>query len=243
MSKQWLIGALILVVTAQPALGDDDAESIIVRAIEAQGGKDAVAKKLCCRQRMRQILYLEDRTLNLVADSWRHFGGREKTVITVLPDEKTTINVLNRDQAWTTSLTTYETREWSEREMAEVRDNRHAAKVCLLFPLLEDSDFSLSLLEENVPKNKTRIGVKATREGYPPVLLYFDEQTYLPVKIVKTVRGVQYEEYLHGFKVCNGVIVEKRATLYKDGQLLLESETVDLEPLKSIDPATFAKPE
>lgn len=245
---KWLpILVVGLVVTSRSAVADEEAKRIIARAIAAQGGRDAIAKRLCCHGRINQVFYHEDGPLNLVIEYWSDFsGGKAKFIVTVKSDEHinghTTINVLNGDQGWTKSLARNITTSWDKEKMAETRDNIHAKKAYLLFPLIEDPDFELSALGEQTVENQKVVGVKITSKDRSPVLFYFDKTTYLLVKSVKTINGETFEEYFHSQKVYQGVMVDHKSSMYRDGKLILESETIEFEPLKSIDPAVFAKP-
>lgn len=224
------------------AFADEEAKRIIEKAIGARGGKESIAKRLCCRMQFKQAFYDEDEKVDVLTDYWSDFPGKAKAVNTSKPNNLTTIGVLNGKQAWTRSLARNVTRDWTEEELSEVEENTYLTKVSLFFPLVEEQGFALSALGEQIINKKKVVGVKVASENHPPVLLYFDRDTCLLVKVVKKVRSDTFEEYHHDYKKYHGFIIARKSTMYKDGKKIREFELLDFEPLKSIDPKMFDKP-
>ena len=139
--------------------------------------------------------------------------------------------------------------EMSADEVREGREQFHAGMLSGLTPLIDGKGYTLSPAGEIDVEGKPAVGVNVTHKDHRDVTLYFDKQSRLPVKLETTVKAeelggkeVKEEDLFRDYKDVDGMKVPMKMVVLRDGKKYVESETVSVEPLESLDDSVFAKP-
>jgi hypothetical protein len=236
-----------LFLTAVPVRAEDDARTIVDRAVKAHGGRDVLGKVKAEKLRGKGTLFFEGVSAPFTVETVTVLPNqfRNEMKCAVLGETTTQIVVLNGDKAWTTANGLEQ--PLTEPVKAEMEETRYADQVTLLTPLLDDKKFQLTSLGEKKVRDRPVQGVKVTAKGHRDIELYFDKETGLLAKVKrmamspKMVAAVQ-EEYWTDFKETAGVKRPMRFQVYQDGKLFTEGELTDVQYPDQVDKALFEKP-
>jgi hypothetical protein len=236
-----------LFLTAVPAWGEDDARSIVDRAVKAHGGRDALGKIKAERVKGKGTIFYEGVSVPFTVENVIVLPGqfRNEMKCAVLGEETNQVVVLNGDKAWTTA--NGQNQPLTETVKAEMEETRYADQVTMLTPLLDDKKFQLSSLGEKKVRDRPALGVKVSTKGHRDIELYFDKEAGLLAKVKrlalspKMVAAVQ-EEYWSDFKETAGVKRPMRFQVYQDGKLFTEGELTEVSYPEKVDNALFEKP-
>ena len=121
----------------------------------------------------------------------------------------------------------------------------HLAWAQLLYPLMED-EYKLSSIPGVEVDGKQTVGIKSVHSSGSEVLLYFDKQTFLPLKMQAEVMAmelggqlVKSETIYLDHKSFGGAKLPSKYKLLYDGKLMVEAETTAIKVHATIDPAWF----
>ena len=95
---------------------------------------------------------------------------------------------------------------------------------------------------------KPAVGVKVTAKDHKDIELYFDKESVLPVKTVRssldaeTTKGATVEVVYSVYKEFDGIKNPSKMVVLQDGKKLMELEITDAKKLDKVDPREFAKP-
>lgn len=240
-----LFGAAALLLaggTAALADGDAAARKVVDRAIEGIGG----AKRLA----------------DLTGGVWKTVGtfqgkpsradfsgqlpGKFRIDSTRLVDGKKSrySRIVNGDKGWV--VDGGQVRPMTPAEIADVRSSfYHKQAVTTLLPLT-DKAVRLSLAGKATHDGRAVTRVKATRAGYPDLLLSFDDKTGLLVRSEMTVKNERTGKprtvvlELGSHKDFGGIKMPGRTKTFHDGELFLDAETVEFKAVTSLPEGTFA---
>jgi hypothetical protein len=236
-----------LLVTAAPSWADEDARSIVDRAVKAHGGVDVLTKLKAEKVRVKGTLFYEGVSMPYTAETVTVLPDQFRTEMkcAVLGEENTQVVVLNGDKAWTTA--NGQNQPLTETVRAEMEETRHADQVTMLAPLLDDKRFQLSSLGEKKVNDRAVLGVKVSAKGHRDIELFFEKETGLLVKIKRmalnpTMVAAVQEEYWTAFKETAGVKRPMKFRVYQDGKLFTEGELTEVSYPNQVDKALFEKP-
>ena len=128
------------------------------------------------------------------------------------------------------------------RELANVIEATH-----LITPLL-DKKYKLALLDEANVDGRLATGIRAFREGFADLDLYFDKETYMLLKMERQgldpVVAAQCQEtrIYKGHRKINGRMVPASMELLRDGRQIFNFQIVDYTFLNDVDPREFDRP-
>lgn len=241
------VTAALLLAMANTGRGDgpETALAVVERAIKAQGGADQLLKT---RFQIRN-----DKGEMAAGDAQVPFQGE---VITRLPDQgrwafeldtggtkQRVILVLNRDKGWRGGSGA--SKEMTQGEVDELRQEAHAAWVMTLLPLRE-KPFALALLPDATVAGQAAAGIKVTSKGQPEVRLYFDKKSGLLVKVERQAREagreVKKETYLGEYKDFGGVKLPTRILDLADGRKTADVTVTGYRFPPRPDENAFTKP-
>ncbi len=235
------LSAAVLLLVGQAAIADDGARKVVDRAIDAVGG----AKKLADLTGgvWRTVGTFQGRPSR--ADFSGQLPDKFRTDSTRLAEGKKTrySRIVNGEKGWV--IDGDQVRPMTAAEIADVRSSYyHKQAVTTLIPLTENA-VRLSLAGKATHEGRPVTQVKAAREGYPDLLLSFDDRTGLLVRSEMTVKSERTGKprkvvlELSGHKEFGGIKLPGRTRTYHDGELFLDTETVEFKAASNLPQKTF----
>ncbi|HWB09595.1 MAG TPA: hypothetical protein VG826_10235 [Pirellulales bacterium] len=233
-------------VSAQSA--EDDAKSVIEKAIKALGGEEKLSAAKGLTWKTKGAIRFGDNENNYTAEATASgldrihdefegdFGGNQfKAVL-----------VIDGDKGWRKFGDTSMELSAEDLDTEKRRFYLQIISTGNLLPL-KTKDFKVeSAGEEKVGDAEASV-IKVTAPDGKDFKLFFDKMSNLPVKLVATVRGFMGEDFTQeslylDFKDFDGI---KRATKHvvkRDGMTFIEAKITDFKVLDKVDPETFAEP-
>jgi hypothetical protein len=244
-----LLLLLSLTLAATTADASSDAQTprqIIERAIEAQGGKDQVAKLIKpWRAKVKGKTGLLEINGEILQQSITQ-GRVSKTVgVGALATEA--VAVSNGNKSWR-RIAGF-TSDVTGKELAEMEDGEYRSRrVRFLLPLLQEPAIELSRVPDAVVSEKPARGIRVKSKGHRDIDLYFDKGTGLLVKSESSITppgkpAIVLEQISSNYRDFGGVKMATKFTKYENHTLTSVEEIVDLTFVDRIDEQEFEKPQ
>ena len=242
-----LLGGLLLVSLPQGRADDNEAKSVIDKAIKAHGGEDNLVKLQLVRVKSKGSMTIMGMNVRFTSDLICQLPKKSKQAVTFeLGDQKIAmVQVLNGSKAWV--VTDGENKDVEGEERKALQEDNYSNYVESLVPLAKDKDFTLSVIAEAKLNGKPAAGVKVKSKDHKDIELYFDKETGLLVRLVRnaynseTMKEAVFEIVYSDFKDFNGVKQPAKARLSKDGKKFADVEVTDLQLLDKVNPNEFNK--
>jgi hypothetical protein len=218
-------------------------EDAVARAVEAAGGAEVLAKCPAGRVTARGVLIANGAEVPISVEQVYQVPGRSRTVVRMEPkgQKQEVLHVVNGAKVrYAINGTAVPTTEAAAKELQQAA---LLLEVGQLTPLLTDRRFTLK--PDKLPRADT-VGVLVQVKGFADLRLGFDRKTGHLVRVVRravdpdTGKEGELEQVLSDYKAFGGLARPTRATLYKDGQKVLELTTESFTPLEKVDPKEFA---
>lgn len=129
----------------------------------------------------------------------------------------------------------------NEAQVGMARERLYAQWLTTLLPL-DDKVFRMALVPEITIDNRPAAGVNIAHDDRPDVQLYFDKETFAPVKLARKVNDRSYEEFYDDYAELDGLIYAKKTVQYGNGQKIAEIQTTELKFLDAVEDGTFEQP-
>lgn len=242
----WLVSMVPHPTSITPTSRDTPHE-IIRRAIQAQGGRQSLEKTLNHRCRGKGTIAAGSLKGSVTIDYWYQFPDRTKIVGEIKVGNLiiNDVRILNGKEGW--NQKNGDTKAFTNGELAAARAGAYHTYIRHLIPLLEESKFTLTLLDEVTVNGRLASGIKVLSTGYKEIRLYFDKETSLLVKSeylghTGELKEVLTEEYFTDYKEINRVKLPFKKTIYLDGKQYLDVEIAEWQFYDKIDGNEFVKP-
>jgi hypothetical protein len=227
----------------------DEATRIVQRAVTAAGGKEKLAQLLKRRVKTRGTGFDADEkaSVNFTFESWLDAPSRCKQIIRLESEGVVLVRtrVLNGQSGW--ERVDNKTRRLGNDVVSAFQHGQYQAHVLLFFPLLEEKQFTLTVLKECKIGESDALAIRVSSKGKEDISLFFDKKNWLILKM--SVRATDpafkkalHEEYYENHRQIAGVKWPGTVKIFHNGKKYLESELVALEPLEHADPKWFAEP-
>lgn len=246
-SPLWAFVLCAWVALSSPAGAQEEAASILQKAIQAHGGADKLAKQNAARARSRGTVEVEGMYVPFTAESAVQLPDQHKTRLQLNLQGLSLdlLQVLNGNQAW--AGTPGQVKEIRGPLLEEMRESLYATRVQTLVPLLQDKAFTLAPVKPVTLAGRPAVGVKVVSPGHKDVTLYFDKENGLLLKSERRAfdgHGVEvFKETLYGdYKDVDGVKAATKVTTLHDGRKFMEGEVLELKFLDKIAPSEFSRP-
>jgi len=229
------------------ASSDVEAEKIVMKAIDACGGKEKVQRWACQRGSGSGTLMFQGKECRFTITVWRTPGKSKSVYWADVDDAKVDlIRVMDGNKLWESSLGI--TRELDcDTPPNSIR--RLATYAADLLPLLNRHEFSLSVGEDEEIKDRRALKVNANAINQKATLnLSFDAVTGLLIKnqfhtVDPTGRETLHEVYHENYKEFNSVKYPAKIVTYVDGKKNRETIISELQFPDHIGDEVFANPE
>jgi hypothetical protein len=221
--------------------GEDDARSLVAKAIKAAGGAKNLAKHNAATWAEKGTYYGMGEGLPYTAKyavQWPNQSRMEiQGVFTI---------VLNGDKGWMKGMDG--TKAMGKKELEQQKDELRAGWISSLLPL-KDKAFTLKQIEGTKVDGRPAAGVVVTRKGYPEVKLYFDKETGLLVKAAHRAKSaeqgfkeVSQEAYLSDYREVAGAKIPHKVVVKRDGKNFVEAEMSGYEAKGKLPDSVFGEP-
>jgi hypothetical protein len=252
MSRSVLSGLLCLAFLAAPARAvepDAEARAVVEKAVKAMGGADKLAKLPATTLKSKGALVFNGQRFEY-ADEWEFQSpDRFRWNLTILTkDNQLPLAFGLTDKTSWTQVGTGKARDRNEDESRMLRVDCRAVLLAHYPPALLEKGTELKSLGELKINDRAAVGLKVSRKGWPDADLFFDKETYLPVKMeTRFKEGKDMPEVAHivtfgEYKEADGVKHFTRLKIHRDDTLILDMEITEVKRLDKIDDSRFAKP-
>jgi hypothetical protein len=221
------------------------AKSLVERAIEAQGGKDRVAKLFKpWRAEIKGTAGPLQITGTLAHDSADR--GRIVTQLARGGQKFEVIVVNDGEHVWRKIGDT--TQEVTGPELEEMKDGTwRSRKVRFLLPLLTEKGVTLSVIGDSEVSGRPATCVRVTRKGHRDVDVHFDQESGQLVKMESRIQSpnkpdIVLEQVFSDYKEFDGVKLATTFTKYENGRQTSVEQITDLKFVDKLDPSELAKP-
>jgi outer membrane lipoprotein-sorting protein len=257
MGKQWCVPMVVIVLLALDAstLADEkaDAMAVLDKAIKALGGEAKLKTVKAATWKGKGKFYgLGGEGIDYTGD-WAFHGAQKYRVILdveLMGQKFRQTIVVNGDKGWIKNNDMV--MPMDKDMLAEQKEQLYANWIGFVNPLvLKEKTFELSPIGEIKIDNRTAVGIRAASKGHRDLNLYFDKETYLPLKCewrVKDLQGVQggkevtQEVFPSDYQDVDGLKIAVKVLVKWDGKKYVEAELSDLKNEEKLDDSVFAEP-
>lgn len=197
-AKQLLTALLFSLFTLTAVQAQNDPATLIQKAIDAQGGKDALTKAQKCK-RTSSGVFSFGQTQAFTDEFILSLPDRLRLTITLGMNEKLVL-CANGEKGWASASGIAQ--ELPKEKLLELKDETYFLRVVNLVEL-QGSNTRLSPLGESKINNQAVIGLKASIGAGAEVSLYFDKESGLLAKAerkskqsgVEVLKGTLFSDY------------------------------------------------
>jgi len=215
------------------AAAQDDAKTVLERAIKAHGGADTLTKRTAGSMKAKGRIHImggfefTSQSSYELPDKFEEtvsmeIAGQQLTVVTKYDGKKAAITVNGMEVPGLDKLDD------------EIKHAVHMMKIATLVPL-RDKPFKLSLIGEEKVNDKPAVGIKVSAAGMKDVDVYFDKESGLLVKFAR--RGVDpmtgnefsEERIVNEYQKQDNLPVPKKVFVTRDGNKYIELEILEFK--------------
>lgn len=248
-----LFGSIVLLIAFAPAAraADDIPQEIVAKAVKAHGGEEFLTRNKSVQSTEKgkinvpgvgEVEFTEEAGY-MLPDKFRHTIEFDAMNVKVR-----FVALINGDKVSVDATANGQVADLGTNLKEAYKDVPHVLRVAHLAPLETDKTYELSLIGEDTVEEKKVVGVRVTKKGQKDVSVYFDKETGLIAKMqYQTVdssngKEVTEERIIKEYgKDKDGIPYPKKTLIKQDGKTFLESETVEMKRLESIDDSEFKK--
>jgi hypothetical protein len=239
-----LVATVILCVASGPArAGEDDANSILDKAIKAMGGEEKLGKIMAFTWTTSGSMKVNGRAKNV--DAVVTFKGLKQVRRDFHEYPRRRLTILDGDKGWFYVGGQYHAMN-DDAVAKEKRDIYLQVIPSLLVPL-KSNGFKYQTAGEEDVRGKPATILKVTCPDRTDFLIYFDKESFLPVKEVarslKADGNEQIEEATFtDYKDFGGIKKATSIEIRTAPQSVGFIEITEFKVLDHVDPLTFAGP-
>ncbi len=243
---RWFLGAaLAAAFLFVPARADDnDAKSILDKAINALGGEEKLGKANAFSYKSKGTVnfngndndFNADVTIKGLDHFRREFGNDQFNGIVVLADTKGWRKFGDNSS------------ELDENGITNEKRNVYLQVIPITLVALKGKGFKFESAAEGKVGDKPAAALKVTGPDNKEFTLYFDKESGLPVKMIAPqVVGFQGQEYTQEttfaeYKELGGIKKATKIEVKRDGEPFQTMEVTEFKVLDKVDPETFTEP-
>jgi hypothetical protein len=229
---------------APAARAQDDARTIIEKAIQAHGGAAALDKYVAGRSKAKGKIVFRNTEYPYTAQTVFHLPDRIKVAseITAPGLRRNTVQILNGGK--TAMFADGLAQHLAPAQADEMKVALYVQNVTRLTPLLKDGRFKLAAAGEKAIDGRPTTGVRVSSDGQKDVRLYFDRGTGLLAAVERPGFDAQGKptdqlEVYSDYRETGGLKHPGKTVILQSGKSYIESETVEFQPLEKVDPKEF----
>jgi len=247
MSRTLLVFGLILAAPQAARGAEDDAATIVEKAVKAHFPKGVDTKNQGTFTKSKGTIHVMGLNIEFTQEVTVKLPDKFKEIIEM--------NVMNVKVNVTSVFNGKEAYIRANDKEVPVNDDilgafKEAAYIMGMMQglFVKDKAVKLSLVGEVKFKDKPVIGVNISREGKKDINLYFDKTTHLITKSEARTKDlmsgqeVAEERIVTEYQEVAGRKVAKKVEIVRDGKPYMELEVQDVTILEMVDDSEFAKP-
>jgi outer membrane lipoprotein-sorting protein len=237
--------AVIVLAAAARGAADERARSVLSKAIEAQGGAEALARLKGATYTQAGTVYGQDGAKRPAKAQVAILLPDKLRLESRTPDGLPLISIFDGTRGWVKKGD--RTEEMKPAEITARKELMHLLRVTSLVPL-RDPAFKLTDLGNSTVDGHAVAGINVSCAGYPDVQLFFDRDTGLLYKL--TTRNTdpqsqqQYdrEEVTWDYRDVGGMKAATYFRVSQNGKPRVEMKLSDYKCAETLDERLFAKP-
>jgi hypothetical protein len=246
--RTWLLGLTLAALTAVPALGQDTAEAVVKKAIDAHGGADALTKYKAGSATVKGEMVVFGMDLTFTGDMVYSLPDKYKMTINadVAGQKLAIVQIANGAKYKQTINNMAVPLKDSERD--ELLQSAKLQEVSQLTPLLDAAKYTIKAEKDADVDGKAAAVVLVTAKGFKDTRLFFDKKTGM---LVKTERKglapsmgepeeVTEETFMSDYKKVEGVQQPMKMVVHHNGKKFMSMTMSDSKLMEKADEKLFA---
>jgi hypothetical protein len=232
----------------------DAARDIVAKAVKAMGreGK-AIPKGIRMKTKATLVVPvfkddIETATVNMVETITMGLPGKFRihNVATALGETVPITAVFDGKQGWLE--TDGKIREMEEHGLQDFKEMANIVEATQLIAPLLDKKYTLKALGHTMIDGKSSVGIRVSRKGFADLKLYFDDLTFVLVKMERKALDPQVAQpcrevrYYRTYQKMNGLMVPGTIVLLRDGRQINEFQVLEYSYLNEVAASEFARP-
>lgn len=163
----------------------EEVRAIIMRAIEAQGGEERLARATAVHFKVKGLI-TDPINGKFTQECFKQKSNKIKDIFKLdLQDNADQaieiIRVYDGKKVW--MVMNGQVQDAPLESDQQFKEYLHVERITELLPLLKEKEFGLSALGESKVQDRTAVGIKITTKGKPDVKMYFDKANSLLAKV------------------------------------------------------------
>jgi hypothetical protein len=253
MSRTYFVlvfAGLIAAETPIRADQDADTKAILDKVIKALGGEENIAKYKAASWKAKGQLHFGKQPLEFTGEFFAQPGKQQlKTHFTydVSGMLFSRYEAINGDSGWIRAKG--KVTDMPPAQIAQNKETLYDGWVAAVLPL-KDPAFTLTPVGDVKVGDRLAVGLKVARKDQKDVNIYFDKETWLPVKVSKRVKDlttggqeIEQETIYSDYQHFGDVQHYKKFVVKRDGKPLIEMEITEFKPEEKLDDSVFKKPD
>ncbi|MDB5313125.1 MAG: hypothetical protein JWO38_7327 [Gemmataceae bacterium] len=241
---RWALGVAVVVCLTAPLPAQNKPEDLVVRAITAHGGVDALKKFPAGTSKIAGKVIMAGVEFPFTGALAFEIPGKARMEMALEQgDMKTTLlQVVNGVKVRQTENGMVS--RLDEAVQAELRESAVIQEMSLLYPLLDPKKFTLKTEPDATVVGRECVVLAARARGLKDTILFFDKKTgQLAAMRRKGLSPAQktVDEFtiFSDYKTIQGLVVPMKTKVMHDGKPFLEITVSEYTPLEKIDEKLF----
>jgi hypothetical protein len=238
-----LAAALLFIPLAAAKGGEDDAKSVLDKAIKALGGEEKLAKVEAFSMKSKGTIVIQGNESEMTAEAT--FKGLDHLRREFGNDQFHGVVVFAGDKGW---------RKFGDNSSeiegdgaANEKRNIYLAVIPVTIVAAKGSGFKCETAGEEKVGDKAAVILKITGPDGKDFTLSFDKESGLPVKQVAKVVGFGGMEFTmestySDYKDFGGIKKATKVQAKRDGEKFQDMEITEFKVLDKVEPDTFSEP-
>lgn len=254
MTRTLLLAALLVAPLsvraddAKPGI-DAEAKKIVEKAIEAEGGKEAIEKNKASSAKVKGEMSLFGLDIPFTGEIVTMDPDKISSQIdaTMQGQQLSIVQIVNGDKVKSTmnGMPT----PMDDAQKKELKQMPLMMEVTSLVPLLKGDKFTVKAEKDEKVGDADASVVLITGKDLKDVRMFFDKKTGLPLKTVRKGLGlgagpepveVTEETVISDWKTVDGVKMPSKSVVNHDGKKFMTMEMTEMKLMEKADPKKFA---
>jgi len=225
----------------------DRAHDILAKAVNAAGGADKLGEFKALHAKFEATGSIGAADTPCTLEAFFQWPDQIKTELRCdFKGQKfILIQVINGEKAWRSE--NGQTQEAQGHNLTELQEDLYFQRVETLLPLIKDTGYILSPLDEIKVIDRPAVGIKVSSKGRRDINLYFDKETALLVKSEHYLTDLSGKELFRetifsDYRDLDGSKQFMRMAIYQDSKKVFDAKLIEIKFLVKIDNSVFSRP-